>query len=281
MMKNFTEVFTASRSPQVKKRSERELIDRFFDLSHLTMHQQVSLAGIVRDAEIKITLHTLAALSGMQPVKIFNHSLVWLPTNPFRPILAAGEINQIEQYRITTDYNLYSDEKAPQNVSGFRENTDLLRTRPWNMYIKEVPEAGKRKATSQSTLVSKIVESDPFEFMNKLGYSFSNEYWVKGYEFVFGNIVVRLFRLCVQNGGDQGDDPMIIDDDELNYRPLTLVDKSGRWAVKAYINVNQLTDLESISSATSQLEKFQTEMSGLFELKMADRNSFDSRVKNR
>ncbi|ANB11225.1 Mediator of RNA polymerase II transcription subunit 18 [Sugiyamaella lignohabitans] len=277
------------------------------------MYQQLSLVGSLKDAEIKITLHTLAALSGMKPTRIFNHHLVWIPTYPFNPVLAAGEVNQIEQYRITCDTSLVDpaseDEYLPP--AGFKENKDFLQTMPWKMIISEVPEAGKRQVTSQSILESAIVEGSPFEFMEKMGYKFSHEYWSKGSEFVFGNIVVRIFRICVKDqitapttedqnladtteGSGTADNAMVIDDDSFGdkitaetalasqkaaYQPLKLLDKSGQWSIKAFLSVKQLTDLESIITGTAQLEKFQAEMAGLFELKMADRNSYDTRLR--
>jgi hypothetical protein len=161
---------------------------------------------------------------------------------------------------------------------------------------------------SQTILNATVVESDVFEFVSGLGYQFDYEYWTRSYEFVFGDVVLKLYRLCVKdedNGskeisaaGDQTvgdfsrnvlesstiDEPMSLDaNDDVSlraniYNPLKLVDSSGRWAVKAYVDVRQLTDPEMVS-ATSQLEKFQTDISALFDLTVPDRNSFDTRIR--
>jgi hypothetical protein len=170
------------------------------------MHQQLSLHSIIPDSGLKITLHTLAALSGMSPERIFTHCLAWTPKRPFQPVLAAGQVNKIEQYRLTLTCDLIQkDENEPTKHAkvlqeiGFNEATDELRKRKWTMNSSEIPEAGKRKVTSQPRLSATIEEGDPFQLMEKLGYMFSNEYWLKGYRIVMGDIVIAIFRICLKS----------------------------------------------------------------------------------
>ncbi|KAA8917348.1 hypothetical protein TRICI_000503 [Trichomonascus ciferrii] len=234
----------------------------------MSQQQQLSLHGFIPDAEVKISLHTLHAICGMPPQRIFEHCIVWVPKNPFKPVMGAGQVNQIEQYRITSSADISKEETEPK-VVGFHENPDVLQKRRWTLQIHEIPEAGKRKVTSQSILTSTIVDGDePFNFMDKLGYKYSYEYWQRGYRFILGDIVLTLFRICIQDTSST---------DEI--KPLKLLDPSGRWTMKAHINVRQLTDMEGINNATSQLEKLQTDLTGVVDLVMPDRNCLNTRIK--
>lgn len=104
--------------------------------------------------------------------------------------------------------------------------------------------------------------------MRKLGYEFDYEYWLSGYSYVLGEVVVKLFRIAVL---DQVADPAATAN-------LKLLDSSAKWTVKAYVNVAQLTDLDGLSKASAQLEKLQNEIAPIVALKVPDRLAFDSRV---
>lgn len=251
------------------------------------MPQQLSLYASIPDVDLKITLHTLVALTGMEPRTIMEQNLIWVPLNPFRPILAAGQVNQTEQYRLRMACDLVAytrqakqmEAHAPVNqqfkellaggqlvMSFTQEPTrrQTLRERDWLIHAAELPEAGKRKVISQALLSTQVTEGDPFQFVENLGYTFSSQYWLKGYEFVYGKIVIQLFRLCGESEGS-----------------LKLIDTSGRWTIKAYTNVQAITDIEALTIGTQNLEKLKAEVAGLFSLEQPDRNCFDTRIKKR
>lgn len=252
------------------------------------MHQQLSLHGSVQDGEIKITLHTLAALAGMHPSSVFDHCLVWTPRNPFTPVLAAGQVNQIEQYRITSTSSLIKGkETLPIELYG-DGNAEALATRDWEVGLSEIPEAGKRKVTSRSMFSSKVVEGNMLDFLNNLGYTFSYEYFIRGYRFVMGDVVVTLFRTFIPREKEDEDMKEVDatgaateEESKDSGEKIQLLDPSGQWTVRAEINVKQLVDVDAIANATSQLERIQFDLMGLFELSMPDRASFDTRVKAR
>lgn len=268
-------------------------------------NQQISLAGLIQNSDLKIVLYTLASISGMTPRRILEHCICWAPTNPYKPTLGPGQVNQIEQYRITTkrrerdrssqtevpqkplkgisnvdidvDMTEDGDPGAEAQTDGDGQDSDaLFDSSRWTLHMSEVPEAGKRKSTSRSTYTSQIIQGNVFDFLENLGYSFAYEYWVKGYEFVVNKVLVRIFRILVHptQGDDQNPKSRKADD------KLQLIDSSGQWTVTAEINVKHLTDVDAVAQATAQLEKFQQEISPLFELKMPDRTSWDTRVRS-
>lgn len=91
-------------------------------------------------------------MSGMGPLRSTEHCIVWKPRNPFKPVLAAGEVNQIEQYRITTSATI----EDIRTVQSYVHNAQSISDREWMLTITEIPEAGKQKATSQSIFESKV-----------------------------------------------------------------------------------------------------------------------------
>jgi mediator of RNA polymerase II transcription subunit 18 len=105
--------------------------------------------------------------------------------------------------------------------------------------------------------------------MKKLGYVYTFEYWQTGFTFVLGDVVVKIFHICVLP-----DKP----ESEMEDESLQLLDPSGKWMVKAYVNVQQLTDLKGLSNANSQLEKLQNELASLVTLRVPDRLAFDTRI---
>lgn len=321
------------------------------------MPQQLSLYSTLSNADLIITLHTLSSLTGMSPFPLLEHSLIWEPKHPYKPVLLAGQVNQIEQYRIILtndmvkipvkvadrmqqkpnekennddpmDLDPSSNERENSTTFNFsaltkrrREKFDTildsqnyvninfeelalkslvlsytdttpiskheLKLREWNFNIYEQPEGGKRTVISQSILSSSPEPNenwDPFEFIDKLGYVYKNEYWVKGYQFIYGNIVLRIFRLCryaspntkeaiITNSKSQ------VNQNLDNEHTLVLLDPSQRWTVKAYIDVGSITDLDGINKATQELEALKNGLVGLLDLELPDRKCFDSRMR--
>lgn len=222
------------------------------------MVHELSLYGVLPEKEEHIFLSTLASWSGMQPREFQDHILVWEPTHPFRPKLAAGQVNQIEQYRI---FARHSDAVCRP----FSKHEAELAKEAWEISIHEVPEAGKAlKLLSQTVLSTPVVEGDPFAYLSTLGYTYKSEYWIKGYEFVIKNVVLRIFRVLAASDGD-----------------IALVDPSKQYTVKAHVACKSVTDLPALEAATTELLAFQKDVKGLISIQLPDRQAFDTRVRAR
>lgn len=220
------------------------------------MVHELSLYGVVAEQEQPIFLSALTSWAGMPPRGFQEHVLSWEPTYPFRPKLAAGQVNQIEQYRIFA--RQYDSLCRP-----FEENKQELSKEKWELSVHEVPEAGQAlKLISQSVLTTPIHEGDPFEFLTTLGYTYKQEYWVKGYEFVIKNVVLRIFQILTCSDGQ-----------------LDLVDPSKQFIVKAHISCKSVTDLPAMETATAELLALQKDVKGLVSLDLPERQAFDTRVR--
>lgn len=226
--------------------------------------QQISLYAKINNTQLKICLHSLASLTGMDPTNILQHTMVWAPAQKYTPKILPGHGGQLDQYRIHVT-NDGSDEPSEKIISYVqsKDDTSVLAKRQWHLQIMEMPEAGKQKTTSQSISSWSVNQGDTFNFLQSLAYMFKFEYWQKGFQFVYGNAVIQLTRVHVLS--EAGD--------------IKLLDPSEQWLVKVYVDVGLLTDIEALNKATKELEKVKAELHGLMTLEMAERNAFDTRVR--
>ncbi|CDO56388.1 hypothetical protein DV495_001287 [Geotrichum candidum] len=226
------------------------------------MPQQLSLYSSVADADLKISLHTLVSLTGQKPNPIFNHNLIFTP-RPVNPANLQQQQQQHELYRMRLSRKVETvSQVIPYAKLPASPDRNYAR---WTAHVAELPEAGKRKVVSQALLSTVILDDEPFSFVGSLGYEYGSEYWIKGYQFIYNDtITIHLFRLCVFNTATD---------------TLELLDKSGKWIVKAYSDVALVTDIEGINAATAALETLKTDLSGLFDLVQPERNCFETRMK--
>lgn len=230
--------------------------------------QQISLYAKINNSQLKICLHALASLTGMDPTTILQHTMVWAPAPKYTPKILPGQGGQLDQYRIhvTNDSKSEEKEKIISYVQSkdSKEEIDNLANRQWHFQIMEMPEAGKQKTTSQSISSWSVKKGDSFQFLQSLAYKFQFEYWQKGFQFVYGNAVIQLTRIHIL--------------DETT-KAIKLLDPSQQWIVKVYIDVGHLTDIEALNKAVKELEKVKTELHGLMNLEIPDRNAFDTRIR--
>lgn len=220
------------------------------------MVQQLSLFGTLDDSDIKYALDVFRSYSGMSPREFVEHILIWEPKYPFKPKLGPGQINQLEQYRIfAVSY--------PENMEIWSPDSPKRDKSLWTLEVREVPEPARSlKTISQAILTSTIYEGSLEGSLNALGYTYISQQWCKGFEFVIGNIVLRLFHVY-----------------ELKDRSLSLIDSSKQWVAKAQIDVKEVTDLKAIETAIAELESLQQELRSVIALNMVSRGSLDTRVR--
>ncbi|WLF79597.1 Mediator of RNA polymerase II transcription subunit 18 [Lodderomyces elongisporus] len=109
-------------------------------------------------------------------------------------------------------------------------------------------------------------------FLNDLGYSVINQYWVKGVRFFYGDIVIELFKLFIRDDHAPKDNSDGI--------KLKLLDESNTFQIKCYINVSKSTDIDQINQGVKDLAHLKDFLKGLFVLEIPDRMYLDSRVSN-
>jgi mediator of RNA polymerase II transcription subunit 18 len=109
--------------------------------------------------------------------------------------------------------------------------------------------------------------------------SFVTEYYVEGYRFVHGNVVVFLHRVLHEPGVRS------LEEEPKTALPafsaLQLLDMSGAYILEAKVRIQDFKDATVLESGVNELKEFQKQMMGCVELSLPDRLSLDTRVKYR
>jgi mediator of RNA polymerase II transcription subunit 18 len=107
--------------------------------------------------------------------------------------------------------------------------------------------------------------------------SFVTEYYVEGYRFVHGNVIVFLHRVLHEPGVRSVEEAPKIS--LPSFAALQLLDPSGAYVLEAKVRVQDFKDATTLESGVTELKDFQKQMMGCVELSLPDRLSLDTRVK--
>lgn len=262
------------------------------------MVQQISLVAPLAAAQQELALATLAAFTGMPPLAVRVHSLLATPTARYYPKSEPGKVNQIEMGRIRVSREESADltqssvdstaDSAARGLSIMQN--ERLGHSAWTLLLSDVPLAGARATALQSIYELTITAGNVLPYLSVLGYKMDAEYWTRGTRFFKGAVVIEVSRVWVVDaearqaassaGGAEADAQPESDSSVRDvYVPLRLLDPSGQYMVRAYVNVARMTDVDAMSRANADLVKLQTDLSGLFSLVVPDRMAMDGRVK--
>ncbi|ODV96853.1 hypothetical protein PACTADRAFT_32353 [Pachysolen tannophilus NRRL Y-2460] len=262
------------------------------------MVHQLSLVAEIPQPQYMLSVSTLAAITGMTPEDLSLHVVLLKPKFPFNPEIQAGKVNQIEQYRIritsSFDSSSGTQQRAQaqaqlesQSIFEFNKNSNDLTSRKWTIQVSEIPSAGRRTVSSQniyeSTIVNTGAHNDLIGYLDELGYSLETEFWIKGVRFYHNDIIIEIYRIYVKSDNIS---TVIVpigekEQDLAKLYKLELLDKTGKFFVKCFVNVERQTGVESITKANKQLDLLKNELSGLIDLEIPDRIAMDSRVNSK
>lgn len=191
----------------------------------------------------------------------------------------------------------------------FSDKTDRQDKRNWTLQICDIPTAGKNQTCSVQTvyestmihhhaqqLAPKKAKPEPetvgddamqigekataaaadaphidsfLQFLQDLGYEVTNQYWIKGVRYFYGDIFIDTFKVFVR------DDDIASSNNKLK---LKLLDATNTFQVKVYVNVPRVTDIELMNAGIKDMQRFQDYVKNLLTLEIPDRMSMDSRV---
>lgn len=218
------------------------------------MVQQLSLFASITQSQYNLTIASFSTLTGFPPVQFQSYNLISSPKTivKYEP---NSKNAQYEQYNIIL--------KSP-----FDPELPRSKYREWILQINDIPSAGKRKINTQSILESNIQLHDKSQtietILDDFEYKIENEYVIKGERFFYANnITIEIFQLLVKNSENDNEWKVLNDDS---------------FVIKAFINVEKATDIEKLQKSSQHLLNLKTELQGLIELNIPDRNSMDSRI---
>jgi mediator of RNA polymerase II transcription subunit 18 len=103
------------------------------------------------------------------------------------------------------------------------------------------------------------------------------EYYVEGYRFVHGNVIIFLHRILHEPGARsiQKAPKVTLP----TWSALQLLDPSGAYILNATVQIEDFNNAAVLEAGVNELKRFQTQMKGCVNLFLPDRLSQDPRVK--
>lgn len=148
----------------------------------------------------------------------------------------------------------------------------------WTLHDDEVPEAGVRSHISRKSTVREMQsrgEVESWALAEEM--ALVTSFLVVGHWFVYGNVLVRLFRvmrLIPHDGMAKVGLGTPLRDFER--RPL---DESGAWVLEAGVRMEDAGDTAVTNRAQEEMRRLREDLEGAVELRVVDRLSLDTRAR--
>ncbi|KAK9455834.1 mediator complex, subunit Med18 [Dipodascopsis uninucleata] len=230
--------------------------------------QELALYAAVPDARLSQVHTSLTGLTGMRPLELLDHHIVFTPAassgSGANQALATAAVTPLEAPRI-----------------------DVVRSKidqdsHWTLNVYTIPEAGKRSVQVRAVNRSQALAGSPFKFIRALGYVYAFDYLEKGYIFVYnGIVVVTLTQIAPQSAPQIYEDDELVADAAARSRDLKFSTYLPTWVIKAHVDVARdgvANDQERLQFATDRLEALRYDLRGLISLDIPDRMVLDPRV---
>ncbi|KAH3900862.1 Srb5p SCDLUD_002317 [Saccharomycodes ludwigii] len=229
------------------------------------MVQQVSLVSSIDDSSLALCLKTLTAISSTPAIKFENINVMYKPVIP-RDIDMdnTGEAYTHEQQnrlKLSTTTNT----TKPTTISGLINTPEKL----WAISASDIPAAGNNREVSLQNITESLVngtENGINVFMTSLGFELDFCYKSRGYRIFYQPyLIIDIYK--IEHYGDINN---------LSTTDIT----SGGYLIRAYSNVEQVTDIENIKRATTSLLHLKRTLRGYIDLQVPDRQAMDSKIRD-
>lgn len=269
------------------------------------MVQQLSLVGTVKQLDFNSIINSFIAITGQKPQLLSLENLIYKPAINLKRFENSQNfktdlnLNSSDQYlvRITNIWSIYKKEYSKNvnlivnevlnsnddtrkndipvdrlelfDATKIESGRDSVIKKDFNLNMSDIPSAGNKKISIQSIYevnLKQITHKKLNNYLMDLGYVFKSHYYVKGVKFLYNRLInIEIFQIFQIEKND-------------NELKLSNIDKlnGSNWFVKIYINVDKLTDLKAINSATENLLTFEKNLRGLLDLTIPDRSCMDS-----
>ncbi|PSK53102.1 hypothetical protein B9Z65_3302 [Elsinoe australis] len=261
------------------------------------MHE-LSLFAQVPAARHAQALNILAGLAAMQPSAIFTRHIV------FQPHKAATDPSQISKKKasgpqqpqqlaliqlMTTlsrdDFGRDDDhcEGNPADTAmGGTETTDRqpsgTNESQWSTRIQEIPEPETKTIVLRKVIEESIPAQGIKQYLDdSKNIKFINEYFTEGHRFIRGDIILHLHRVLVAKPQPDTNAPRTT---LPPLEELILLDGSGAFVLETTVRIEDRSKPTLVSAATEQLLALKNELKGSIDLRVPERLSMDTRVRD-
>ncbi|KAF2220126.1 mediator complex, subunit Med18 [Elsinoe ampelina] len=159
---------------------------------------------------------------------------------------------------------------APRRLAGKEEGRWMART-------QEIPEPETKNVVLRRVTEERITGEDVKGYMEGGKYRFVNEYFTEGHRFVYRDVVLHLHRVLVTKTSSPGEGMSMT---QPALEDLGLLDASGAFVLEATVRVEDRSKPALVQGAMEQLLALRNELKGAIELRVPERLSMDTRVRN-
>lgn len=276
------------------------------------MVQQLSLFDSMDDASYDLFISTITTLSGNSPVLFANISTVWKPDelydiervnvknqlaelnkiklckelplslfnkNGSSSALSYTLLKNLAQDRMPIEPSLINsllhsiDSPTPSDTSDDSkmdidiESHSKIINDSWTLSMSDIPAAGSNRKVSMQSISESVIlstagkSSSIPKFLKELCYTSAYQYVTVGVKFYMKHdLIMEIQKIWDISSSDN------------------VQITNGGFLVKAYVNVNRVTDIERINQAENTLLSLQKELQGYVDLAIPDRKAMDSRL---
>ncbi|KAL1797382.1 hypothetical protein ACET3X_003988 [Alternaria dauci] len=262
------------------------------------MHE-LSLYGQVTFARYEQVLSILAGLAAMQPQHVFERNIIYKPTRepeePGSNLGRRGGTQTVAQkqakqaapvvlyhtrlvQKLSEDDFAGEDDQPEGSTNALSADVHDGEEPAWSFVFRDVPDTGDRGVSIRFTNTTDLLSGDPHAFMIASGPNqFVTEFYIHGYRFVHGNVVVFLYRILHEPGirNVQKAPKATLP----TWKELKLLDPSGAYTLQATVRIEDFNNAAVLEAGVNELKAFQTQMKGCVNLALPDRLALDPRVK--
>lgn len=278
------------------------------------MVQQLSLFDSIDDASYDLFISTITTLSGNSPVLFANISTIWKPDESYdiERVNLKNQLAELNKIKLCKElplslFNKTGDSSTlsytllktlaqdsipiePSLIDSLLHNIEIDRHTPsdinddskmdvdveshskivndsWTLSMSDIPAAGSNRKVSMQSISESVILSTAgksasiSKFLKELCYTSVYQYVTVGVKFYMKHdLIMEIQKIWdISNSGN------------------IQVTKGGAL-IKAYVNVNRVTDIERINQAENTLLSLQKELQGYVDLAIPDRKAMDSRL---
>ncbi|EUC31392.1 hypothetical protein COCVIDRAFT_31075 [Bipolaris victoriae FI3] len=262
------------------------------------MHE-LNLYGQVTFARYEQVLNILAGVAAMQPQRIYERHIIYKPLRepeePGSNLGRRGGTQTVAQkqakqaapvvlyhtqlvQKLTEDDFAGQESTLPESGTSLSADVDDGDEPVWSFVFKDIPDTGDRGVSIRFTHTTDLLSGDPHAYMLASGPNqFVTEYYVEGYRFVHGNVVIFMHRILHEPGARsiQKAPKVTLP----TWTGLHLLDPSGAYVLNATVQIEDFNNAAVLEAGVNELKRFQTQMKGCVNLFLPDRLSQDPRVK--
>lgn len=149
----------------------------------------------------------------------------------------------------------------------------------YTIRFDELPDPGIRTHNARKVDIRMVDDQEQVEdYVSRHLLVMQTQYLLTGDQFVYNNILLRLYRVMQLIAHDSNESP------NLDVQPLSafeqrLLDRSGYYVLEASVMLEDGTDAELVSRGTDALKRLKDELEGCVELRAVDRLSLDVRIR--